>query len=66
MIKIGNIETKNKTFSAPIAGYSNLVYREIVMEHGAGFVCAEMVSDKGLLYNNAKTIKEFCIIDIGL
>ena len=47
---IGNIETKNLTFSAPIAGYSNYVYREIVMEHGAGFVCAEMVSDKGMIY----------------
>lgn len=55
MIKIGNIETKNKTFSAPIAGYSNLVYREIVMEHGAGFVCAEMVSDKALCYKNQNT-----------
>ena len=55
MVKIGNIETKNITFSAPIAGYSNYVYREIVMEHGAGFVCAEMVSDKALCFNNQNT-----------
>lgn len=55
MVKIGNIETKNITFSAPIAGYSNLVYREIVMEHGAGFVVAEMVSDKALCYLNKNT-----------
>ena len=55
MVRIGNIETKNLTFSAPIAGYSNYVYREIVMEHGAGFVCAEMVSDKALCFNNQNT-----------
>ena len=55
MVRIGNVETKNLTFSAPIAGYSNYVYREIVMEHGAGFVCAEMVSDKALCFNNQNT-----------
>ena len=57
MVKIGNVVTKNVTFSAPIAGYSNYVYREIVMEHGAGFVCAEMVSDKGIAFKNEKTKK---------
>lgn len=55
MIKIRDVQTKNITFSAPIAGYSNYVYREIVMECGAGFVCAEMVSDKALCFNNQNT-----------
>ncbi len=38
-----------------MAGISNLVYREIAMEHGAALSYAEMVSDKALTYNNKKT-----------
>gem|GEM_PF-8060 len=41
---------------APMAGYTNSAYRQIAKEYGAGICFAEMVSDKGLSYNNAKTL----------
>lgn len=40
-----------------MAGVTNEAYRIIVKEFGAGLVCAEMVSDKGLIHNNDKTVK---------
>lgn len=39
-----------------MAGVSNHAYRMIAKEMGAGLVFAEMVSDKGLIYNNGKTV----------
>lgn len=54
--KIGNIEIKNRVILAPMAGISNLAYRKLCKEFGAGLVCAEMVSDKGIVYNNQKTL----------
>ena len=54
-MKIGNIEIKNKLILAPLAGYTNQVYREICHDLGAGLTYTEMISDKGLLYENEKT-----------
>lgn len=56
MFKIGDIELKNKVVLAPMAGVCNAAFRLTVKEFGAGLVCAEMVSDKAILYNNAKTM----------
>lgn len=56
MLKIGDIELKSRIIAGPMAGISTLVYREICMEHGAGLVGAEMVSDKAICYNNQKTL----------
>ncbi len=56
-MKIGNIELKNKIIAAPLAGISNAAYRKILYEMGAGLVYSEMVSDKALFYNSAKTFK---------
>lgn len=55
MFKIGNVTIKNKTILAPMAGVSNAAYRAIAREFGAGLSVAEMVSDKGLVFNNEKT-----------
>ena len=54
-MKIGDIEIKNKVVSGPMAGFTNLVYREIASEYNAGLVYAEMVSDKALCYKNENT-----------
>ena len=54
-MKIGNIELKNKLILAPLAGYTNHVYRKICHEMGAALTYTEMISDKGLLYENDKT-----------
>ena len=56
MFKIGNIELKNKVILAPMAGISNSAFRKIIKEMGAGLVYGEMVSDKAISFNNAKTI----------
>lgn len=55
MLKIGNIEIKNKLILAPMAGVSNAAYRSIAKQHGAGLCVSEMISDKGLIYDNEKT-----------
>ncbi|WP_028400944.1 tRNA dihydrouridine synthase DusB [Ectobacillus panaciterrae] len=56
MLKIGNIEMKNPVVLAPMAGVCNSAFRLTVKEFGAGLVCAEMVSDKAILFNNQKTM----------
>jgi len=56
-LKIRELELKNNIILAPMAGVTNEAYRIIVKEFGAGLVCAEMVSDKGLIHNNDKTVK---------
>ncbi|WP_042453877.1 tRNA dihydrouridine synthase DusB [Neobacillus dielmonensis] len=56
MLKIGNIEMKNPVVLAPMAGVCNSAFRLTVKEFGAGLVCAEMVSDKGIVLKNEKTM----------
>lgn len=53
--KIGNLEIKNKVILAPMAGVSNAAFRKIAINNGAGLCYAEMVSDKGLFFDNEKT-----------
>lgn len=55
--QIGNIIPKNNIVLAPMAGITNQAYRTICKEMGAGLVFAEMVSDKGIAFENAKTKK---------
>lgn len=55
--KIGNVEPKNNLILAPMAGVTTSSFRKLCLKHGAGLVYAEMISDKGLEYNNAKTLK---------
>lgn len=63
MFKIGDIEIKNKVVIAPMAGVSNIAFRTIVKEFGAGLIYAEMVSDKALTFNNQKTMKMIDVVD---
>lgn len=56
MWKIGNVEIKHQIVLAPMAGITNVAYRKLVKEFGAGLVVSEMVSDKALCYGNQKTI----------
>jgi nifR3 family TIM-barrel protein len=56
MLKIGDITMKNQVVLAPMAGVCNSAFRLTVKEFGAGLVCAEMVSDKGILFKNDKTM----------
>ena len=54
-MKIGNIELENNVFLAPMAGVTDLPFRRICKKYGAGLVYSEMVSAKGLFYNDRKT-----------
>lgn len=60
---IGNIEIPNRTVLAPMAGVTNSAFRTIAKEMGAGLVVMEMISEKGLLYNNEKTLHMLHIED---
>lgn len=53
---IGEVEIPNRTVLAPMAGVTNSAFRTIAKEFGAGLVVMEMVSDKGIQYNNEKTL----------
>lgn len=46
---------KNKIVMAPLAGYTNLAYRKIIKEMGASLVFSEMISARGLIYDNDRT-----------
>lgn len=56
-MKIGNIELKNNIFLAPMAGVTDLPFRILCKEMGCGLVYSEMVSAKGIWYNNENTKK---------
>src|SRR5690625_1597797 len=47
----------NQVVLAPMAGVCNPAFRLIAKEFGAGLVCAEMVSDKSILYQNEKSLR---------
>lgn len=55
-MKIGTIQLANPIILAPMAGVTDLPFRLLVKEMGCGLVYSEMVSHKGLLYNNANTV----------
>ncbi|HCA55105.1 MAG TPA: tRNA dihydrouridine synthase DusB, partial [Ruminococcaceae bacterium] len=53
--KIGNVEIKGYACLAPMAGVTDRAFRELCVEFGAAYVVGEMVSCRGLTYNNEKT-----------
>ena len=56
MFKIGNVEINGKVVLAPMAGVTSLAYRNFMKEFGVALTVTEMVSDCGLIYDNARTI----------
>lgn len=61
-LKIGDVELKNNVLLAPMAGVSDLPFRLLCHEMGAGMCGMEMVSAKAIYYNNKNT-KELLTID---
>lgn len=57
MWKIADIEISSPVILAPMAGITNLAYREFAKTFGVGLTYTEMVSDCGLIYKNAETYK---------
>ncbi len=54
-MKIGNIELENPYILAPMAGVTDLPFRLLCREQGAGLLCMEMISAKALQYKNRNT-----------
>lgn len=54
-LKIGNVLLENNVFLAPMAGVTDLPFRLICKEQGAGLLCMEMISAKAVHYNNKNT-----------
>ena len=55
LLRIGDVLINNPVALSPMAGVTNSIFRKICKEMGAGLVVTEMVSSKGLLYNNRRT-----------
>ncbi len=54
-IQIGEVTLQNNTILAPMAGVTDLPFRVLCAEQGAGLVCMEMVSAKAIYYKNRNT-----------
>ena len=61
-LQIGKVTLENNLILAPMAGVSDLPFRLLCREQGAGLVCMEMVSAKAILYKNRNT-EELLTID---
>lgn len=61
-LKIGNVTLENNLILAPMAGVTDLPFRLLCKEQGAGLLCMEMVSAKAILYKNKNT-EELLTID---
>ncbi len=54
-MKIGNVTLHNPYILAPMAGVTDLPFRLLCREQGAGLLCMEMISAKALQYKNKNT-----------
>ena len=54
-MKIGNVTIENNLILAPMAGVTDLPFRLLCMEQGAGMACMEMVSAKAISFHNRNT-----------
>ena len=61
-LQIGNVTLENNLILAPMAGVTDLPFRLLCNEQGAGLLCMEMVSAKAILYKNKNT-EELLTID---
>lgn len=60
-LKIGNVNIEKSLALAPMAGVADRAYRIMCKKFGCSYVVSEMVSAKGLCYNDSKT-KELCTV----
>ena len=54
-MQIGNVVINSKLSLAPMAGVTDVAFRQICAEMGAGLTCTELVSSKALCYHDKKT-----------
>ena len=56
-MRIGNLETSNDLFLAPMAGVTDWAFRTVCAKLGAGVTVTEMVSSRALVYQDKKSAK---------
>ena len=56
MVSIGGITIETPLALAPMAGVTDLAFRTICREQGAGLTCTEMVSAKALCFQDKKSV----------
>ena len=54
-LKIGNVLLENNLILAPMSGVTDLPFRLLCKEQGAGLICTEMVSAKAIYFKNKNT-----------
>ncbi|GEO70192.1 tRNA dihydrouridine synthase DusB [Levilactobacillus acidifarinae] len=54
--QIGDVTIPNRVVVAPMAGVTNVAFRVICKEFGAGLVECEMISGQGIHYHNQRTL----------
>lgn len=54
-VYIGNVQIRVPVGLSPMAGVTDLSFRKICKENGAGYLCTEMVSAKAIVYKNRNT-----------
>lgn len=62
-LKIGDVTLNSNILQAPLAGYTDYIYRENCIKYGAGLCYTEMVSAKGLFYNSERTKELLYVTD---
>ena len=58
MIKIGNIEIKDNVFLAPMSGVSDVPFRRLVSQFGAGLVVSEMIASRAMIMETRQSLKK--------
>ncbi len=56
-LKIGNVTLQNNIALGPMAGVTDLPFRLLCKEQGAGLICMEMISAKAIYFNNKNTME---------
>jgi len=56
-MRIGQVETANRVFAAPMAGVTDKAFRLLLRKQGCGLIITEMVSAKALTYSNKNTFR---------
>ena len=54
-LRIGNVTLENNLILAPMAGVTDLPFRLLCKEQGAGLICTEMISAKAIYFKNKNT-----------
>lgn len=62
-LQIGNVTLKNNLILAPMAGVTDLPFRLLCKEQGAGLLCMEMISAKAIYFRNKNTESLLAIDD---